>query len=184
MMGGPQGFRLQYALVLFLLFVFAHSAGAQITDLSRQIAGTVADSKGAVLVGAAVAVVAPNWKRQTVTDTQGQFALAAPASSFVLHVEGRDLIPQDRSFSGAEVLTGITIQVAYRINPVHETLVITTSALQPEIDRRNETVYKETLFNRGRAFSARFAIVTLAAMSSMAPPRTFAVRAQMLATLR
>ncbi len=134
-------------LATLLCLLASHASFSQ-GPPRRTISGTITDAQDGVLVGVTVAVVATNWKQKTVTDSQGRFALAVLPGAFTLHVEGRDLIPRDRSFSGTEVLTAIRIQVAYRIAPVRETLVITATALQPEIDRRNDTVYKETLFNR------------------------------------
>jgi len=42
----------------------------------------------------------------------------------------------------------LRLLVSYVIPPVHENLVISATALNPTIDRRNDTVYKSTLFSR------------------------------------
>jgi outer membrane receptor protein involved in Fe transport len=42
----------------------------------------------------------------------------------------------------------LRIEVAFRIPPIHESLVITATALDPTIERRNQAVYRNTLFSR------------------------------------
>ncbi len=40
------------------------------------------------------------------------------------------------------------LEAAYTIPPIHDSIVIEASTLDPGIDRRNDTVYKNTLFSR------------------------------------
>src|SRR5207249_8146943 len=42
----------------------------------------------------------------------------------------------------------LQLHVTYSIAPVHETLVISATALNPTIDQRNKNIYRNTLFSR------------------------------------
>ncbi len=42
----------------------------------------------------------------------------------------------------------LKLYIGYAIAPLHESMVITASVLDPTIDRRNDSVYKNTLFAR------------------------------------
>jgi hypothetical protein len=42
----------------------------------------------------------------------------------------------------------VELHIHYSITPVHDSIVITATALDPTIDRRNDAIYKNTLFSR------------------------------------
>src|SRR5205823_7436627 len=58
------------------------------------------------------------------------------------------VVPQQREIGTAESVEHLKIVIEFRVPPVHESLVIAAAALDPSIDRRNDTVYKSTLFSR------------------------------------
>ena len=57
---------------------------------------------------------------------------------------------------------GLRIRVTFVVPPVHESVVIEATALDPSIDRRNAAVYEDTLFardeTRGRAVAGEFEV--------------------------
>src|SRR5436190_13431589 len=68
--------------------------------------------------------------------------------SLTLRIEGKNIEPLERHLSPDEKSEGLEIQVRFTIPPVHNTVVIVASALDPGIDRRNSAVYRDTLFSR------------------------------------
>jgi hypothetical protein len=94
-----------------LVLLLASTTALSQTFAPRALSGTVADSGARVIVGATVSVVTAAGKQQTVTDSEGQFALTVAPGAFSLHIEGRNLVPLDRQCGVADVTTGIIVQV-------------------------------------------------------------------------
>lgn len=115
---------------------------------TRLVSGTVLTEKHEVVAGAAIRVVGKSGKHETVTDDSGNFRLSIPDENSTLTVIGQFLVSGDRSLVAGERSDNLSIVVYYRIPPVHENLVITATALDPTIDRRNDAIYSKTLFSR------------------------------------
>jgi TonB-dependent receptor-like protein/carboxypeptidase family protein len=114
----------------------------------RQVSGVIVDADGAVVPGVAINA-SGTWGRQdTRSDSQGQFHLQLSAGPFTLEVAGEYLISSALKVGTNDPAESLVIPVRYSIVPVHENLVITASALDPGIDRRNGAIYKDTLFSR------------------------------------
>ena len=85
---------------------------------------------------------------QAATDANGNFHLRASPSRLKLTVTGKYVVAQERILSASEISKGLVLLIHYTIPLVHEDLVISATALNPTIDERNDTVYKDTLFSR------------------------------------
>ncbi len=128
-----------YRWSLFALSILAAAAFAQ---TSRTLSGTLVtkDNKSA-----------PNVKvyagtSETVTDAEGNFSLKIPENITRLRIAGKNVIAKEITFRADE--TNLLIQVEYTIPPLHDSIVIEATALEPGIERRDEAIYKNTLFSR------------------------------------
>jgi outer membrane receptor protein involved in Fe transport len=83
---------------------------------------------------------------ETTTDTEGNFRLQLAANITRLRLEGKNVIAKDVTFRPDE--NNLLIQIEYTIPPLHDGLVIAATALEPGIERRDEAIYKNTLFSR------------------------------------
>jgi outer membrane receptor protein involved in Fe transport len=108
----------------------------------------VLSEKNEAVSGAKVVAQGTFGVAQTISDRDGRFVLEAETGSLRLEVSGNYIVPAQVLLSANEVATNLEIHVHYQIAPVHESLVITASALNPTLDQRNENVYKSTLFSR------------------------------------
>ena len=99
-------------------------------------------------MGASVHVVAGAQAANTITDGEGRFSLVAPDGEFRLRIDGKDIVPQELTFVSGQSTHELVLRVSYSIAPVKESIVITATAVTPEIDRRNDAIYKNTLFSR------------------------------------
>lgn len=134
--------------LIWFIWGVSMMAGAQAHPGNRTVSGIVTNARGEAVVSARVTATAAGQVRFTETNGEGRFNLSLPLGPVRLRVEGKDLIPQERAVGEAEKSQDMVIPVRYRIGVVHETLVITASTVDPAIDRRNDAVYKNTLFNR------------------------------------
>ena len=128
----------QFLLVLFL----AHLTIAASAQSQRTLTGTLItkDNQSAprvkVYAGASV----------TETDSAGNFSLQIRNDVTQLRIEGKNVIARDFSFRPDE--NNFIIQIEYTIPPIHDSLVIAATALEPGVERRNEAIFKDTLFSR------------------------------------
>lgn len=126
-------------LFLLLLVLFSQFTVAQ---TPRLLTGTLVtkDNKAA-----------PNVKiyagtSEATTDTQGNFSLKLAADITRLRLVGKNVIAQELTLRPDQ--NNLLIVVEYTIPPLHDSLVIEATALEPGIERRDEAIYKNTLFSR------------------------------------
>ena len=132
--------------ILFLLAIcLPLSAAAQ---TGRTLSGVIVTARNEVVAGAVIEVRDAGRVVAVVSDAEGAFRIAAPAGEATLRVSGGNLIETERKIGAGEAGESLRIEVAYRIPPVHDGLVISAAQLDPAIDRRNETIYRDTLFSR------------------------------------
>jgi hypothetical protein len=113
------------------------------------ISGTVVGPKNEVLNNVSVTIHARDGEHRAATDDRGQFHLAVPNDEEVqLHVEGQYIKPLDQTIKTAETSGNLRIEIEYLIPPIHQSLVITASGLEPRVETRSDEVYKRTLFSR------------------------------------
>ncbi|MGH9833348.1 MAG: TonB-dependent receptor [Blastocatellia bacterium] len=114
----------------------------------RTLSGVIVTAKNEVVAGASVIVRAGSEERKTLSDGQGNFKLEAPDGALTLQVSGRNIAAAERKIGAGEPVENLRIEIEYTIPPIHDSLVITAAQLDPTIDRRNDTVYRDTLFSR------------------------------------
>jgi outer membrane receptor protein involved in Fe transport len=112
------------------------------------LSGIVLDEKRQAVAGAMVSASSGNEEIKTSTGAEGRFTLPLPRGPVTLHVSGKFIADQRLELGPAALSTSLEIHIHYEIAPVQENLVITSTALDPTIDRRNDSIYKNTLFSR------------------------------------
>jgi hypothetical protein len=133
---------------LCLIVVFlAMTARSQPTPL-RSISGVVVTDKNEPVAGATVVAEYSSGRKEMVTDSNGAFRLVVPSEAVTLNVVGKYLVFEGKRLDASESAANLRLQVSYTIPPVHESMVISASMLNPAIDQRNDNVYKSTLFSR------------------------------------
>ncbi|MEP7340658.1 MAG: TonB-dependent receptor [Acidobacteriota bacterium] len=115
---------------------------------TRIISGTVLTAKNEVVVGATVTALNSSGEKTATSDAEGKFRLVVPRGDVILHVTGKNLALQELTVRANEQAENLRIEVEYVIPKIHDGLVISASQLDPMIDRRNGTIYRDTLFSR------------------------------------
>lgn len=134
--------------LLFLIAVLSSiQVNAQTSNL-RTLSGVVVSDKNELVAGASVIVRAASGEQRAVSDADGSFHLTVPNEPLSVRVEGKNLEPFDKPIGANEGTENLQLKVKYTIPPVHESVVIQAEALDPTIDQRNDTVYKNSLFGR------------------------------------
>ncbi len=125
-----------------LCWLFLFFSSIALAQTTRTISGTVITKKNESAPN--VKVFAGNT--ETTTDAQGNFSLKISANVTQLRIEGKNVIAKDVHFRPDQ--NNLLIQIEYTISPLHDSLVIEATALEPGIERRNEAIFKDTLFSR------------------------------------
>jgi outer membrane receptor protein involved in Fe transport len=136
------------ALILLALLFFLSSIPNVRAQERRILSGIVVNNQNESASGVSLIVSSTTGDLKTVTDESGNFSLPVPRSPFTVRIEGKYVVAQPRDFSADEATENIRFEVRFVVPQVHESLVINASQLDPAIDRRNDTVYKNSLFGR------------------------------------
>ena len=95
-----------------------------------------------------IEVQTSDGKLQTVSDAEGNFSLNVPDEPLSVRFSGSNIEPQTRIFAPTEKLENLQIKVSFVVSAINESVTIQAETLTPEIETRNDTVYKNTLFGR------------------------------------
>jgi len=133
-------------IVLSPIAVRAQSSGG---DGTRTLSGTVLSQQNEAVPGVNIIVRSIMGDLKTQSDAEGNFRLdGVPADTITLKVFGKNIALLSKTVAAGESSENLQIKVAYIIPPIHESVVIEATALDPTLDRRNDTIYKNTLFLR------------------------------------
>lgn len=136
-----------FTLILAILSLVCPRIPAQ-GQSQRTLSGVITTGRNEVVAGATITVRTSAGELTATSDSEGNFKLAVPAEALVVKVTGKNLIALERKIDAREQTEQLRFEVRYSIPPIHDSLVITSSQLDPVIDRRNEAVYRDTLFSR------------------------------------
>jgi outer membrane receptor protein involved in Fe transport len=136
------------SLVVITCFLLHYPAlFAQMHD-DRILSGVVITQKNEAVEGVSLTILFPSGQERTKSDPDGNFRIEIPNEPVTLRVEGKYIASREMRIGSSDPTEDLKILVGFQIPPIHESLVITAAALDPTIDRRNDAVYKNTLFSR------------------------------------
>jgi hypothetical protein len=113
------------------------------------VSGRVLDPQGNAVPGAALRIESPlGYAASATTDREGRYSFGGlPDGDYLIRAEAPGLSAAVRRFTlarSAAVLDLTLSQVAAQ----HQSVVITATAIEPQIDMRNAEVFDRTLFTR------------------------------------
>ncbi len=132
-----------FLALLFLALPFPAAA-----DQTRTISGVLVTSNDAVIPGLDIVARYSSGEQQTTTASDGTFRFEVADEAVTLHVGGKHIRPVQLEIPAGQPAENLELRIEYVIAPVHQSIVITASALDPGIDRRNGAVYRNSLFSR------------------------------------
>ena len=136
-----------FTLILAILLSLCPRAAAQ-AQAQRTLSGTVVTGRNEAVAGATITVRPSAGELTATSDGEGNFKLAVPAEALIVKITGKNLVALERKIDAREQSEHLSFEVRYSIPPVHDSVVIADTALDPTIDQRNDTIYKNTLFGR------------------------------------
>src|SRR6266852_3769156 len=136
-------------LLLLILCAFTGDSDSQAALVSlRIVSGVVMTERNEVVPGVTVVAESTSGTAQAVTDASGNFHLRAPQGALKLKVSGKYVIAQEKVLSASETSQGLVLLIRYTIPLVHQSMVITASAMEPQVETHSDEIYKRTLLSR------------------------------------
>ncbi len=121
----------------------------QASGETRTLSGVILSEKDELVPNVTVtARAASGEERTTKSNASGSFSLAVPKETVTVRFFGNNIALQTRTINATEPTGNLQIKIEFIVSPVHESVVIVSSALDPTIDRRSDAIYKNTLFGR------------------------------------
>ena len=139
---------IRLGLIIWLMIFLSVPLTNAANNASRTLSGFIVTHKNESVEGVTIIASSPSVETKTVSDSNGNFRIEVPSGPLTLKIEGKNIAPQERTIGIQDPTENLSIVIQFVIPPIHESLVITDHVLNPEIDRRNDAVYKDTLYNR------------------------------------
>lgn len=130
-----------------LMLSLALAVAAQ-TNRTRTVSGVVVTGNNESVKGATVLARFGANEQQTTTGDDGTFNFVMPDEPLTLIITGKYIRTLEQIIGPGDASENLRLTITYTVPPVHESLVITANVLDPTIDRRNDTVYNQSLFSR------------------------------------
>src|SRR5262245_44294190 len=102
----------------------------------RVLSGTVVTSRNEAVAGATISVRASAGELTATSDVERNFKLPVPAEALIVKITGKNLVALERKIDAREQSEHLRFEVSYSIPPVHDSVVIADTALDPTIDQR------------------------------------------------
>ncbi len=142
-------FKLSLSAIFLGLSAFVvFSATPAVAQSTRILRGTVVTPQFEFVPGVNIEVDSAGLKLNTVSDGEGRFSLVVPDGPLVVVFSGKNISSATMNFAGSDNVDGIQAKITYRIAPISESVTIRNDALTPDIETRNDAIYKNSLFSR------------------------------------
>ena len=131
-----------------LLFLLIAVCGVTRAQALRALSGTLVTSRNEVVAGATITARTSLGERVATSDGAGNFTLSVPREDILVVITGKNIAANERVVHAAEAAENLKFEIDYVLPKIHESLVISAAQLEPAIDRRNDSVYRNTLYTR------------------------------------
>jgi hypothetical protein len=98
--------------------------------------------------GAVVSIRSRSGEQTIQSGPDGALEAEVPVEPLVVRVTGKNLVPLEKLVGATDTSGDLRLVVSYAVPPIHESIVIVDTWLDPGIDRRNQEIYDRTLFSR------------------------------------
>ena len=135
-------------LTVFLFVLMASQVVAAQAAGGRVLSGVVITERDELAPGVTVTAISPGGEVSAVSDAEGGFRLVVSEGALTLKLSGKNVAPVTMQIAAGEATGNLRLLIEYVVPPIHESVVIVDSSLDPSVERRNEEVYRGTLFSR------------------------------------
>lgn len=121
---------------------------AQQAGDTRTVSGVIVSQQNELVPGVTVIARSRSGERRATSDAEGSFRLVVANEQVTLRFEGKNVTPFEKIINPGDATENLQIKIELVASQINESVVIVGTALEPSIERRDDTVYKGTLFAR------------------------------------
>ncbi|CAN5654205.1 TonB-dependent receptor [soil metagenome] len=133
------------SILILTSLLFAVNVLAQNT---RIFSGTVVTQQFELIPNVSIEIETSSGKINATTDADGEFSVQVPNEPLSVKFFGNNIAPVTRIFAVTDTLIYLQIKTNFVVRPINENVTIEANILTPEVEQRNDTIYKNTLFGR------------------------------------
>ena len=142
-------FSVKYLFAAVFVFALGNIFSANVSaQNTRTFSGTVVTQQFELIPDVNIEIETSDGKITTKTDAEGSFSVKVPNESLSVKFFGNNIEPLTRIFSVTDTLIRLQIKANFVVRPINENVTIEANTLTPEVEQRNESIYKNTLFGR------------------------------------
>src|SRR5262245_25262348 len=135
-------------VLALLVVIFSQSLPALAQLQDRRVSGVIVSGKGDAVEGISILARTAHGEGTAVSNDGGQFALNVTDEDVTLQIGGAYTKAQELTLPLNAPSTNLRITVDFLLPPLHQSIVITASALEPQLETQSDDVYKKALFSR------------------------------------
>jgi hypothetical protein len=121
-------------ITLFLSLCLVATVAGQ-SNNARTLSGVVMTQQNEVVQGVTVLVRSSSGEERALTDAEGRFNFGVPDGPLSLKLFGRNIALVARTIGAEEASENLQVRVTYIVPPVHASVVIEATTLDPAIDQ-------------------------------------------------
>ena len=136
-------------LLLLLATLILFPGSDVLGQESKRLSGVIVTPQFELVPKVRIAIRnADGTELTTTTDDEGAFSIERPSGAFSVNVSGQNIRPLNLDFLPTQPTADLQWVVTYIVPPIVASVTINDDALEPVIERRNDSVYKNSLFAR------------------------------------
>ncbi len=136
------------AIPAFCFLLCLHTFLLAQTTPTHTLSGIVLTPQNEAVPGVSILVRFASGEQKSESDAEGNFRITVPNEPLTVTFSGKNIAPVEKIIGLGDATENLQIKITYVVPPIHESVVIEATTLDPTIDQRNDTVYKNTLFLR------------------------------------
>ena len=115
---------------------------------NRTLSGLIVTQQDELLARATISLSYKSGEQKAMSDAEGRFQFTIPNELVTVRIEGKNIKPVEKRIDLSDPTENLKVKVELIVPTIHESVVITAASLDPIIDRRNGTIYRNSLFGR------------------------------------
>lgn len=130
------------------LVCLSFAAAFSVFGQTRTFSGVVVSPQFELIPGITVDVQTTGGKLAVTTNGEGAFRILIPKGPFTATVIGKNIAANRQVFNAGDRTDNVQLKVDFVVPTITESVTIEGKALEPEAERRNDAIYKNSLFQR------------------------------------
>lgn len=136
------------SLLGLLIVLFTFPAPETAAQGGRVISGIIVTPQFELVPNAAIEITSASGTIRTASNKEGSFSIAVPEGELSIAVIEKNISSEPVVIKAGEAPRSLRLEARFVISRVNESVTITDDAMSPDIERRNDAIYENSLFGR------------------------------------